>query len=199
MELSPKIYHWFVRPSWFTKLYNKTKLKTLLSDFDFTDKKVLDFGCGIGSNCTMFSPEKYIGVDHDEKRIKYANYLYNEYNFNTLNDPNFHFLDNSIDYVFIMAVLHHISNCDLVLYLKEFNRILKHEGEILIIEPCLLNRSCLSNSYMQTFDKGKYIRTQDEYINLFHNNGFTSNIREKFKKCFYNEIFFTATTKSYKN
>ncbi len=197
MELSPRLYHWFVRPKWFTKLYMNTKLKTLFRDYDFNDKFVLDFGCGIGSNCSLFNPESYIGVDYDKKRIEYANYLYGKYNFNVLNSPKLSFLDNSIDYIFIMAVLHHISSNNLDLYLKEFNRVLKPNGEILIIEPCYFSKAYLSNNYMRTFDKGKYIRTEDQYLKLFNNCGFETKVLEKFTKCFYNEIFFTASNKTY--
>lgn len=196
MELSPRLYHWLVRPKWFTNLFINTTLKSLLNDFDFKNKFVLDFGCGIGSNCTMFDPQSYTGIDYDDKRVKYANYLYKEYHFSTLSRSVLDFSDNSVDYIFIMAVLHHISSDEMKGYLKEFYRVLKANGKILVIEPCFFNKALLSNNCMKTFDRGNYIRTENEYLRLFHNNDYETIVLKKFKKCLYNEIFFTASPKA---
>ena len=46
--------------------------------FDFVSEhyqkgnRVLDFGCGIGSNSKLFKPEDYIGVEVDESRVESA-------------------------------------------------------------------------------------------------------------------------------
>lgn len=191
MELSPKMYHWFVRPKWFTNRYNST-FKSLLGNLNFENKRVLDFGCGIGSSSCIFNPKDYIGIDCDDRRISYARRLYPDYRFESLKEKKLFLSDNSIDYILIMAVLHHIPSPKLSKYLKEFQRLLKPHGKIIVIEPCFFESFHLSNWYMKSFDKGKYIRCKDEYFKIFHDNNYTTKDMKRFKKCFYNEIFFTA-------
>lgn len=193
MELSPRLYHWLVRPKWYNNLYINKRLKSLFENIDFENKKVLDFGCGIGSNSPMFNPEGYVGIDTDIKRIQYASNKYPNYKFQVFKEEALPFLDNSIDYVLIVAVLHHISPKMRSNYLKEFKRVLKPTGEIIVIEPCLFRKSIISNWYMLTFDKGKYICNEKEYLKVFREENYKIKKINKFKKCFiYNEIFFTA-------
>lgn len=78
MELTPRLYHYFVRPRWFSnRFYNML----FQNSFNFKEKYILDFGCGIGSAAGLFDPKYYIGVDTDKKRIDYAKKLYPDYSF----------------------------------------------------------------------------------------------------------------------
>ncbi len=69
MELSPKLYHYFVRPQWFSNIFYDKMFHDLI---DFRGKTVLDFGCGVGSSSFLFEPSAYHGVDCDGNRIEYA-------------------------------------------------------------------------------------------------------------------------------
>jgi ubiquinone/menaquinone biosynthesis C-methylase UbiE len=77
--------------------------------------------------------------------------------------------------------------------MREFQRILKPDGKIIVIEPYLFVKTTFSNRFMQWYDDGDYIRSEQEYINLFRDH-FQCNVVKKFKKCFlYNEMFFSAS------
>lgn len=78
MQLSPRIYHSFIRPKWTTKIYIQNHIQR---HFDFTDKKVLDFGAGTGANCTLCSHAHYFGIDPDSHRINFAKRMYTQYQF----------------------------------------------------------------------------------------------------------------------
>ncbi|WP_052807244.1 class I SAM-dependent methyltransferase [Risungbinella massiliensis] len=191
---SPWIYHRFVRLPWFTKKYIHDQLQ---QEFTFHDRMVLDFGSGTGANCSICSPKSYIGVDPDSKRIDYANLKYPDYPFQTLKDSRLPVEDQSIDTILIVAVLHHISASELEKYMVEFKRALKSTGSIVVIEPCFFENKSTSNFFMKWMDDGKYIRSEQEYLGLFENNGFECRVLNKFRKgLFYNELFFTA---QYKN
>lgn len=177
------------------KRYNNRRVKSLLQDFDFAGKSTLDFGCGIGSNCYMFECDHYVGVDIDANRIDYAKKLHKNYSFSAIDGESLPFDDRKFDYIFLMAVLHHIPPKQIANYLVEFQRILKPGGKIFVIEPCIFENTPLNNRCMCFFDKGKYIRKEEEYLDLFKKGQYQINNIEKFHKGYiYNEIFFTATS-----
>lgn len=69
MYLNPILYQKLVRPKFAVKKYIQ---KIVEEKFNFLGCKILDFGCGTGSNCFMFPPDGYLGVDIDKKRIEFA-------------------------------------------------------------------------------------------------------------------------------
>ncbi len=190
MELSPRLYKRIVRPKWFTRQFlNNIIKKELYSD----NKNILDFGCGVGSFSSMFEPANYMGIDKSPERVYYAKKQYPEYTFNILDGCHMPVPDQSIDYVLIISVLHHIPTTELPLYLREFQRILKHNGKVLVLEPCFLERSRLSNSFMRFFDKGDYIQYDTQYIRMFSSCNYRVTVKKKYKQLFfYNKILFSA-------
>ncbi|MFB4166185.1 class I SAM-dependent methyltransferase [Alteribacillus sp. JSM 102045] len=190
MQLSPTIYHSFIRPKWITKVYIQNNIQ---QHFNFTDKKVLDFGAGTGANCTLCSPVHYLGIDPDSRRIDFAKRKYNQYRFKAFKGNELPAENNSFDFILIVAVLHHIPSETILFYIKEFKRILKPQGKIVVIEPCFFEKSPISNWFMKYNDKGDYIRSEKDYLNYFTTENFRCNVIKKFKKCFfYNELYFTA-------
>ena len=191
MELSPKLYKSLVRPKWFTNIYINNILKKVAH---LNDKKILDFGCGIGTSSCIFTPNNYFGVDNDYRRIHYAKLLNPEYNFSVLQNHHIPSDDNSIDYILVIAVIHHIPTDVLPFYLQEFHRILKPNGKIILIEPCIFKKCYLSNLFMKILDRGKYIQNQENYFKLFSSNNYQVKEIKKYKQlCFYNKILFLAT------
>ncbi|KUO68984.1 MAG: hypothetical protein APF77_19615 [Clostridia bacterium BRH_c25] len=190
MELSPVLYHRLIRPAWFL---NRYIYNTLKDDFSFKNMKVIDFGCGVGSSASLFPPSSYLGLDCDNKRVEYARKINPEYNFGLLMGNKLPVPDASVDYILIISVLHHIASKDIRNYLNEFRRVLSGKGKILVIEPCLYKGTHLSNFYMSWFDKGKYIRTEDEYIELFAQLNYEAQIMRRFGQLFlYRKLFFVA-------
>lgn len=192
MELSPGLYHWIVRPKWF---FNACIGNMISSNFDLDNKKVLDFGCGVGSSCFMLNPVDYLGVDCDRKRIQYAKRLHPSYHFDIVQDNQIPVGDHSMDYVLMISVLHHIPTEHFTKYLKELHRILKANGRIIIIEPCYFEKSYINNRFMDIADKGNYIRNEQEYLGIFDNWFETSIIKKYNQLLFYNKIFFMAVPK----
>lgn len=190
MELPPKLYHYFVRPKWFSNIFYNSMFKDWV---DFSGKNVLDFGCGIGSSSCLFEPTTYLGVDCDSTRIKYAKKLYPNYNFITIKDGQFSIPRNSMDCIIILSVLHHIPTRSLANYLKEFQRVLKSDGSLIIAEPCFCEKASLPNWYMANFDRGKYIRYEDEYLDIFKNANYKTKVIKRYNQLlFYNKIIFSA-------
>lgn len=188
LELPPTLYHHLVRPKFLT---NKYIFQLINSYYNFDNKKVLDFGCGIGTSCSLVPAKYYLGVDNNEERINYAQTKYPQYNFQIYKE-DLKLKDNSFDHILIISVLHHIEQKIINKILKEFQRILKKDGKIIVIEPCLLPKSFFNNHFMNIFDRGKYIRKPLDYFNLFLNANYKVKLIKRFNKIFYNEILFSA-------
>lgn len=190
MELSPRLYHYFVRPKWFLNKFYNSMFQNCI---EFKDKTVLDFGCGIGSSSYLFESSNYLGVDCDDKRINYAKKLYPEYNFITTKDGLLPLSQNSVDYIMILSVLHHMPTEELTDSLKEFKRVLKSDGNIIIVEPCFFKKARMRNWYMSKLDKGKYIRNEDEYLDLFRKANYKTKVIKRYNQLlFYNKIMIYA-------
>ena len=187
MELSPKIYSWLIRPKFAIKKYIQKPITDLAN---LTGKDVLDFGCGTGSNAFIFNKGNYTGVDVDKNRITLAKNNFPQLSFYHF-DGKLPFKDNSFDYIFVIATIHHIKDIDFKKILLELNRILRHGGSFMVLDPVLMPRDHLRNWFMNFFDAGKYIRSQENYLYFFRD--FETRIIKTFTKfALYNEILFTA-------
>jgi ubiquinone/menaquinone biosynthesis C-methylase UbiE len=184
------LYHWFVRPKWVTKKYIHDEIR---SQFPIGDEFVLDFGSGTGANCPMFAPSRYVGVDPDSGRIRYAKALYPGYTFHVLEQGRLPIEDQCVDRILIVAVLHHIRSEDIEACMPEFRRVMKPGGSIIVMEPCLCSRKPVCNRFMKWYDSGEYIRYEHEYLQFFRNHGYECEVHNRFRKCFlYHELFFSA-------
>lgn len=190
VSFPPQMYHWFVRPKWFTKKYIHDRIAV---HFHFRDKAVLDFGAGTGANCGMFAPARYIGVEPDSNRVRYARRLYPDHTFEVFDMNRLPVADEAVDYVLIVAVLHHIPSEWIVRYLEEFRRVLKKGGRLIVIEPYLCPKHPICNRFMKWYDNGNFIRPEKGYLSLFADHGYDCSVISRFRKCLlYNELFFTA-------
>ncbi|MCQ6557198.1 class I SAM-dependent methyltransferase [Paenibacillus mendelii] len=161
------------------------------------NKTVLDFGCGTGANCSIFKPSFYLGIEPDVKRVELANRLYPNHRFVSFKENRIPVQNDSIDLIFIVAVLHHIDDEQIKRYLLEFERVLKPAGKIIVMEPYLCDRTKWNNRFMNWYDDGEYIRNENSYLNLFQAGQYECQVLKRFTKCFlYNELFFTATPKN---
>ena len=97
------------------------------------NSKILDAGCGTGGNIeTLARFGDVIGVDNSPEAIKFCEKRGFE-NVQLKNIENTGFSDNSFDLIVALDVLEHIENDGETL--KEFYRILKEGGYILISVP----------------------------------------------------------------
>lgn len=155
----------------------------------------MDFGSGTGANSRMFRFTDYIGVDPDKERIEFAKNLYPDYTFEVFDTKKIPVESKSIDYIAIIAVLHHIDTEQIKAYLDEFKRILKKDGKLMIMEPYICKDHPICNRFMNWYDNGVYLRSEAEYLQLFDGE-FDCKVLKRFRKCLlYNELFFTALPK----
>ena len=166
----------FVYKNLVVPLQGKETFKFVDDHYNKGDK-VLDFGCGIGSNSKLFHHDDYIGVEVDESRVlsstlKYPKSRFEQIPFISNPSDKIPFEDNSFDLVFISLCLHHINSDTCKLLFKEFSRVLKDNGKIIGIEPCILSKKYFSNVFMNIIDAGDYILPIEEYKQIYSSEAF---------------------------
>lgn len=190
MKLTPWLFHWIVRPRWIANQY----VGLIKEHFNPSDERVLDYGCGIGSYCPLFSPKVYWGLDKDPQRIEYAKKKYPGYRFDALTmESDLPMGNGTVDKIMMISVLHHMPSVEIIKMLAEFQRVLKPQGKLVFIEPCLSKKIGIRDRLMKRLDEGKYIRTPDEYLHLLSSNGYDAVLGRIFRKLWlYQEMSFVA-------
>merc|ERR1711916_14102 len=104
----------------------------------YKGKKILEIGCGIGTDAVMFAKEgcDYYGLELSDESLKITKERFKVFNldgkFFSLNSENMSiFEDNKFDLVYSFGVIHHTESPEIVL--DEVYRILKPGGEAKIM------------------------------------------------------------------
>ena len=122
-------------------------------------KTVLDYGCGVESiteKIAKCNPEKLVGIDISEvsinKAIENAKNLNLQIEYSVDNCENLKLKENTFDLVFGSGILHHLN---IKKGVKEINRILKNDGEMVFLEP--LGTNPLINFYRKLTPRSRSI------------------------------------------
>ena len=106
----------------------------LLSEFNPSNKVVLDFGCGTGRHWPKISdhsPSKIIGCDISQNMLTQLKSKIPQADTFLLKDHKLSFLkDNSIDYIFSTLTIGHVQ--DLKLMIDEWNRVAQDDALIIL-------------------------------------------------------------------
>jgi len=127
---------------------------------------VLDFGCGAGFFCSLFSKKKYLGVEINTNFVKTAKKKYKKYNFKILNKNCLNGYRNKITVVFINNVIHHLSNEQIDDMFIFFKKKLKPKTKFFIIEPEFPRFFFSLQFFMHALDIGNNIMTKNEYLKI---------------------------------
>ncbi|MEW6063509.1 MAG: class I SAM-dependent methyltransferase [Nanoarchaeota archaeon] len=102
--------------------------------------KILEVGCGNCRNLLIFAKNGFdcYGIDFSDEMLKYAKKYCKKYAFKVklkkARAEKLPFKNESFDYVLSIAVLHHLNSKEKrIKSLKEIKRVLKNEGEALIL------------------------------------------------------------------
>ena len=126
----------------------KSIWKVLVADFfqQYVNKKdiVLDAGCGYGEFINNIACEKKIAIDLNPQTKKY---LEKDVKFYLGSTTKMSFIkENFVDKIFVSNFFEHLEKKDIVKTIKEFKRILKSGGEVLVLQPNI--RFCQKDYWM---------------------------------------------------
>ena len=127
------------------------------------NEKILDIGCGLG-NFSQVTSGKYVGIDTNKSFIKFANQNYANKNkkFMLMDTTKLEFKDKSFDKTLFISMLHHFSDEESKIILREIQRVTKKQ--LLMLDLLPTDRRFVK--FIYRMDRGSNIRTQKEQFRL---------------------------------
>ena len=155
----------------FTALSGSDKcLKILIKNYikPSEGEKILDIGCGPAKILNYLEKVEYTGFDISDKYISYAkqkyqdrgNFFCSEINKETIDKKDYY------DIVLSIGVIHHLNDNEVNDLFHIAYTSLKKGGRLITFDGCYTYRQSLIKKFLLKMDRGKYIRTEEQYKTL---------------------------------
>lgn len=159
--------------------------------------KILDIGCGTGTTFPYLGEVEYDGYDGSKEYIEYAKSLFSK-NANFYHEyVETHNLKQREYYDIVLAfgLIHHIDNQSCDMLLTTAYNALKTGGKFITFDNILVENQSRIARWIILNDRGKYIREEMDYKNLFnkHFKNVRFDIRTDFLLIPYTHIIAVAT------
>jgi len=158
---SPVVYRAWMAP------FAEKKFAPIVAHNDLGKaRRVLDVGCGPGTNANHFGNSQYLGIDINEQYIDSARRRYGN-RFAVADAAEFAARPNEeFDFILINSFLHHLDSNTTRRILTNLARLLAHGGNIHILELVLPDSASVAR-FLARSDRGKFPRKLDEWAELF--------------------------------
>jgi SAM-dependent methyltransferase len=129
-------------------------------------RRVLDVGCGPGTNASRFGDAEYVGVDLNEDYLRIARSKYvGRFVKADLGSSDLPPI-GTFDTILINSVLHHLSDEAAVRILRQLQHLLTADGRVHVLELVMPARPSLA-ALMARLDRGRYARSLDVWRAMF--------------------------------
>lgn len=131
-------------------------------------RRVLDVGCGPGTNSKYFAHTDYLGIDINEDYIEDARRRYRR-PFVTYDVRNYRPTQSGFfDFVLVNSFLHHLDCQDAHNILTHVNTVLAEDGHVHILELMMPMDPSVSRM-LARWDRGRFARSREEWEKIFFN------------------------------
>jgi SAM-dependent methyltransferase len=143
------------------------KLDVLAAHNDMSAiRRVLDVGCGPGTNAPVFEKAEYLGVDLNPSYIEDARKRYGrDFQVADVRKPEFP-VGEGFDFILMNSLLHHIDLASTYSLLERMPDLLTPDGHVHIIELVLPERVSVARA-MARADRGNYARPLGDWKTIF--------------------------------
>jgi SAM-dependent methyltransferase len=129
-------------------------------------RRVLDVGCGPGTNAAWFAGADYVGVDINERYLRIARAKYvGRFVQADLETADLTAL-GAFDTILVNSFLHHLPDEAVERVLRHLHRLLAPGGVVHILELVLPDRRSIA-TVMARLDRGRYARPLAAWRDLF--------------------------------
>ena len=163
--------------------FNKQKAGPVLRMIERAGRsggRLLDVGCGPGTNAPLLLNWDYLGVDLNPKYIETARHRVPDRRFAVADATRLN-VGGSFDLVLINSLMHHLDDDGCLKLLRSLNGLLKDTGQIVIQEPLVPDRNDRIQNFLMDQDRGDHFRTVGHWKDLFAAGGFTVREEEHYK------------------
>jgi SAM-dependent methyltransferase len=159
--------------------FTRKKLLPVLAHNDLrTIRRVLDVGCGPGTNTALFAGVDYTGMDINPAYIRQAQRRFRR-NFVVADVTRYRVSSaERYDFIFVNSLLHHLPDDAVRNLLQHLSSLLTSDGHIHILELVLPEQPLLARKMAQ-WDRGKYARPLAQWELLFQ-SAFQSAVFEPY-------------------
>jgi SAM-dependent methyltransferase len=130
--------------------------------------RVLDIGCGPG-NMVPFLPDcRYFGVDMNADYIERARSQYGnraEFGCQRVSEHTISEM-GAFDIVLALGLLHHLDDAEADDLFRLGYAALRPGGRMITMDGCYLPKQSRIERYLLESDRGRFVRTEDEYLKL---------------------------------
>jgi SAM-dependent methyltransferase len=150
--------------------FASTKLAPVLAHNDIRQaRRVLDVGCGPGTNTPLFAHADYLGIDINPDYIAHARKTFQR-SFVVADATTYQVPpDQRFDFILLNSILHHIEDSAVRRILSHLRTLLTPDGHIHILDLILPVRPSIA-LLLARLDRGDYPRPLPEWRALFAEN-----------------------------
>jgi SAM-dependent methyltransferase len=131
-----------------------------------TVRRVLDVGCGPGTNAPMFAAQEYVGVDINPRYVEDARRRYGrDFLVADASDLGGR-VEPGFDLILVNSLLHHLPDDAAVRTLAGLDRLLADDGHIHVIDLVLPSSLGVARALARA-DRGSYARPLEEWRAIF--------------------------------
>jgi ubiquinone/menaquinone biosynthesis C-methylase UbiE len=149
-------------------------IRDILNKTKKTQGRVLDVGCGPGSNAVIFAGNyDYVGIDYNAQYIETATKKYPNMTFKVADATKLALTGNTFDIVLINSLMHHIDDAGCHKLMQDLKPLLNKDAIIIIQEPLIPEKNQHFMRLMMQQDRGDYFRTLEQWNSIFQAAHFT--------------------------
>jgi len=134
--------------------------------------RLLDVGCGPGTNAEHFAPEGYLGVDINPDYVAKASGKHPRHRFMHSDAAGMDLADLCFDFILMNSFLHHVDDAAVVRVLGSVRAHLAAAGGVVIQEPLIPGAGNLPAHLLMRLDRGGYFRDRGHWLRLFEEAGY---------------------------
>jgi len=132
-------------------------------------RRVLDVGCGPGTNAPHFSHADYLGIDVNSEYVASASRRFGR-RFVAADVTEFSVSDQEpFDFIFVNSLLHHLDSKSVRGLLSHLAMLLSDNGFVHILDLVLPAHRFSASRVLARADRGNFPRPLDEWRELFTN------------------------------
>ena len=144
-------------------------------------RRVLDVGCGPGTNAHRFLDANYLGIDCNQGCIEYARRHY-EGNFVLADVTNYRIAPGEgFDFILVNSFLHHVATPDARRTLSHLKSLLTDDGHVHILDLVLPHQPSVAR-WLARMDRGEFPRPVEEWLDIV-SDSFESVVFEPYLLC----------------